>query len=355
MTLAEVLRRSGYSTAGFVSNVYVNSIFGFAQGFDVYDDEHDDYSRQVAKIKRRAEETTRRAFRWLEEEVEEPFFLFVHYNDPHWPYNPPAPFGAEFVSGYRGELTPADTTGVVQQQGEPVTGLSDDDLAYIVGLYDGEIQYVDRHVGRLLKRIDAGDWERDLLVVFTSDHGEEFLDHGSTSHGYTLYEEQIQVPLIFRFEGHLKPRRIQTQVRLIDILPSILAAAGIDGTELILQGQSLLPLATGNSKEGPAFAYSEAAYVGDQKAIRARSGVKLIRDFAADVTRVFDLSSDPDERRDLWDAEATSQQNLVQGLQTWVEGNRDLASSAFAGDDASKRVVLDQEITDQLEALGYVQ
>jgi hypothetical protein len=113
LTLAEALRRNGYTTAGFVSNVYVNSIFGLAQGFDVYDDEHKGYSKNVAQVKRRAAETTRRVFRWLDDDVEEPFFLFVHYNDPHWPYNPPAPFGEEFVSGYEGDLTPAETTAIV--------------------------------------------------------------------------------------------------------------------------------------------------------------------------------------------------------------------------------------------------
>ena len=355
LTLAEVLRRSGYSTAGFVSNVYVNSIFGFAQGFDVYDDEHRKYSRDIASVKRRGGETTRRVFRWLKGGVQEPFFLFVHYNDPHWPYNPPEPFGAEFVSDYEGELTPAQTTAVVERQGMPVTGLSKSDLAYIVGLYDGEIQYVDHHVGRLLEKVDGAQLERDLLVVFVSDHGEEFLDHGATSHGYTLYEEQIRVPLILRYPGHLSAGRINAQVRLIDVLPTIVSVAGIDSTGLILQGQSLLPLATGASKKGAAFAHSEAAYVGRQKAIRARSGIKLIHDFAGDTTRVFDLSTDPGEKRDLWAPDRESHPGLLQDLQSWVNGNRELAKSAFAEEDASNEVVLDRETQDQLEALGYVQ
>jgi arylsulfatase A-like enzyme len=224
-----------------------------------------------------------------------------------------------------------------------------------VGLYDGEIQYVDHQIGRLVRKLDGTELERELLVVFTSDHGEEFLEHGSTSHGYTLYEEQIRVPLILRYPGHLSPRRVKAQVRLIDVLPTILAAAGIDTSGMILQGQSLLPLATGESSQGPDFAWAEAAYKGDQKAVRGRDGVKLIRDFAADTTQVFDLSTDPGERRDLWDTDSTSHAHLVTELHTWVDENRDLASSAFGGDDASKQVVLDQEITDQLEALGYVQ
>jgi arylsulfatase A-like enzyme len=350
-----VLRRNGYTTAGFVSNVYVNSIFGFAQGFHVYDDEHREYSRAVGSIKRRAEETTRRALHWLEEEVEEPFFLFVHYNDPHWPYNPPEPFGADFVSDYEGELTPAETSAIVERQGQPVTGLSESDLAYIVGLYDGEIQYVDHQIGRLLERLDRAELERELLVVFTSDHGEEFLDHGASSHGYSLYEEQIHVPLILRYPGSLPARRVPAPVRIIDILPTILSIAGVDTSELLLQGRSLLPLAYGDPKAKGDLVYSEATYTGQQKAIRTGTGVKLIHDFADGATRVFDLSADPGEHRDLWSTDAASHEHLLQELQSWTEGNRELANSAFGGDDASKRVVLDDEITDQLEALGYVQ
>jgi arylsulfatase A-like enzyme len=224
-----------------------------------------------------------------------------------------------------------------------------------VGLYDGEIRYVDHQVGQLLQKIGGAELGRDLLVVFTSDHGEEFLDHGSTSHGYTLYQEQLRVPLILRYPGHLSPRRIQAPVCLIDVLPTVLSVAGIDGSGLLAQGQSLLPLAKGESQQGPAFAYAEAAYKGDQKAIQVRSGIKLIHDFADDVSRVFDLSVDPGERRDLWDADAASHARLREDLDVWVDGNRELARSAFAEEDASKQVVLDQEIMDQLEALGYVQ
>src|SRR5205814_5298275 len=96
-TLAEVLREHGYRTAAFVSNVYMSAVFGFAQGFDTYEDGADDYAGDVMTAKRRAERTNALVSGWLAAGPPEPFFLFVHYNDPHWPYDPPAPFGKAWV------------------------------------------------------------------------------------------------------------------------------------------------------------------------------------------------------------------------------------------------------------------
>ena len=354
LTLAEILRRHGYRAAGFVSNIYVNSIFGFAQGFDVYDDEHAEYSKEVAKIKRRGAETNRRVFAWLDGKPPEPFFLFVHYNDAHWPYVPPAPYGEDFVKDYHGSLTPEKTTSVVETQGRPAKGLSKADLDYLVGLYDGEIQYLDSQVGRLLEKIDAHPRKRDLLLILTADHGEEFLDHGSTSHGYTLYEEMLHVPLIVHFPGHLRARRVAAPVRSIDVLPTILDLAGIDTDGISLQGGSLAPLARAETTRGPELAFSEAAYKGDQKAIRSRSGLKLIRDEEAGTTQLFDLAHDPHEREDLWSDKSRRDPQLLSALAAQEGSNTKLAQALSGGDGASKQVVLDEKTKRQLKALGYL-
>ena len=122
-----------------MSNAYLNSIFGFAQGFDHFDDDYADYNFEAGKVKRRAEVTNERVFEWLRSGLEEPFFLFVHYNDPHWPYEPPPPYGRSFITNYTGSLTPTKTREVVVTHREVPPPLSDQDLAYIIGLYDGEI------------------------------------------------------------------------------------------------------------------------------------------------------------------------------------------------------------------------
>src|SRR5204863_291338 len=125
--------------------------------------------------------------------------------DPHWPYDPPHPFGAEWTAGYTGALTPARSAVVVEREGRAPTALRPADVAYLEGLYDGELAYADRSLGELLDRFRSTRLERPLLVVITADHGEEFLDHGSTSHGYTLYDEQIHVPLVIVFPARLPP------------------------------------------------------------------------------------------------------------------------------------------------------
>ncbi|MDH3744068.1 MAG: sulfatase-like hydrolase/transferase [Acidobacteriota bacterium] len=356
VTLAEGLRRHGYQTAGFVSNIYVNSIFGFSQGFELYNDEHRGYSKEVDRAKRRAEDTNKYVFEWLDAEPKEPFFLLVHYNDPHWPYNPPPPFGEEYVAGYQGGLTPERSSAVVETQGKPITNLSDDDVAYLIGLYDGETAYVDTELGRVLAKVRSLGLDRPLLTVITSDHGEEFLDHGSASHGYTLYEEMIRVPLIFQYPGRLEPARVPAQVRLIDVLPSIFGLVGVpDGVPPGVQGQSLVPLLDGESAAGAQDAFSEATYAGDKKSIRTAQGLKLIYSFVADEAMLFDLNADPREQKSLVDGKSSPGEPLKQRLGAWIESNLAAGVALYGEDKPDQEVVLDEETRARLESLGYIQ
>ncbi len=355
LTLAEMLRRSGYQTAGFVSNVYVNSIFGFSQGFQVYDDDHEDYSKNVGGAKRRGNKTNANVFKWLDGGPTEPFFLFVHYNDVHWPYNPPAPYGEEWVADYEGELTPEKTTTVVERQGKQVDDLSPEDLAYLIGLYDGEIAYTDSLVASLLERVRGLDLERDLLIVVTSDHGEEFLEHGSTSHGYTLFEEQVHVPLIVHYPSRLKPLRVPAQVRHIDVLPTLLEWAGVEELPPGVQGQSLVALAEGRTTSGPGVAISEATYVGERKALRRADGLKLIRSLTGDPDQLFDLQKDPGEQENLLAAGEAPPDPLVDELADWLLTSKEIREGLFGDEGVPQEVVLDTQTRDQLEALGYIQ
>ena len=356
LTLAEVFRRNGYRTAGFVSNVYVNSIFGFSQGFELYNDEHEEYSKNVSGAKRRAQETNRHVFEWLDQKPEEPFFLLVHYNDCHWPYNPPAPFGRDYVAGYEGDLTPSRTTSIVETQGQPVKGLSDEDLAYLVGLYDGEIAYMDSQLGALLKKLGSLGLTRKLASVVTADHGEEFLDHGSASHGYTLYEEMIRVPLVFHYPGRLAPRRVEAQVRLIDVAPTLFALAAIE--EEIpsgMQGRNFLPLLQGKTASGIDEAFSEATYVGQKKALRTQNGLKLIYSFAQDKAMLFDLKADPGEKKSLLNGDPSKGEPLREHLDLWVQANQATRGVLYGAEGPDQEVVLDKETKERLEALGYIQ
>ncbi len=356
VTMAEILQRNGYSTAGFVSNMYVNSIFGFAQGFELYDDAHGDYSNDVAGAKRRGHETNARVFRWLEDPPAEPFFLLVHYNDAHWPYNPPAPHGADFVADYRGRVTPETTGLLLERSGRPVRDLSPDDWRYITGLYDGEVQFTDAVVGRLLEKLSRLSLERPLVTVITGDHGEELLDHGASSHGYTLFEESIRVPLILHAPGLLEPQRVSDQVRSIDLLPTLLDLAGIRRPQLI-QGRSLLALIRGE-EAGPEYAFSEATYgqgvVGRLQSVRTRDGRKLIVREAAPANPglLFDLRRDPAERTNRLAHDEP--RRLLAALETWRRANREVSRTLLQADPGSEEIVLDEETLRRLRALGYV-
>jgi len=353
-TLAEVFREAGYSTAGFVSNLYVNSIFGFAQGFDHFDDEYVDYNFDQGEVKRRAEVTNERIFKWLQTGLEEPFFLLVHYNDPHWPYEPPSPYGESFIADYNGSLTPAKTREIVVTHREVPPPVSDEDLAYIVGLYDGEIQYVDAHLGQLLEAVRELPTKRNLVTVLTADHGEEFLDHGAFNHGYTLYEEQTFVPFIVSAPARFDPRRVSQQVRLIDAAPTLLEIAGVDFKNTRFQGRSLVPLITGSGLE-PLDAFSEATNIGNQSAIRSTDSHKLIHSLIDPQWLLFDLGSDPGELNDLAAQRTERLRELAVRLEAWNEANRTLRKQINIAGTGVDTVVLDEEMQKGLEALGYIQ
>jgi len=352
-TLAELLRRAGYRTAGFVSNLYVNSIFGFAQGFDHFDDEHHDYEGDVSQVKRRAEETNARVFEWLRTELEEPFFLFVHYNDPHWPYDPPPPYGQDFVGGYRGPLTPTTTRDLVIERRSDALQVSAEDLAFVVGLYDGEIQYVDAQLGRLLDTISGLPLTREVVTVVTADHGEEFLDHGAFNHGYSLYEEQIRVPLVLSAPSILRPTRITQQVQLIDVAPTILELAGIGIPAGTQQGSSLLSLARG-AAHSTADAFSEATYIGEQSAIRSPEALKLVHAFANREWMLFDVGTDPSEQHDLVEDRSEDLRELTLRLEEWRRGNVAFRKRIIPAGSAMGSVVVDRANQDRLRALGYL-
>jgi arylsulfatase A-like enzyme/Flp pilus assembly protein TadD len=382
LTLAEVLRSHGYFTAGVVSNPYLDSRFGFAQGFDTYREPE----LAPASLLEPAETTNRSVFAWLDRERQEPFFLFVHYNDPHHPYEPPSPFDQKYVAGYEGTLIPSDTRSpesmvakmvakeLTEEDKEYLLGidpsetelkeawaekaleerLSEKDIEYLIGLYDGEIAYTDLQVGLLLEKVRSLQLDRDVLIVVTSDHGEEFFDHGWINHGRTLYDEQLRVPLIFHYPGALAAARIRAQVRIVDLMPTILELAEVPSIPDDLQGKSFVPLLRGEAKAKLGPAYSETTWEGKKKSLRTEAGLKLIQ--AEDAgPELFDLSEDPGEQKNLVEENPSRTQSLNRELELWVEANRQARARVHSESAILEEVVLDDRMKAQLEALGYVE
>jgi len=246
LTLAEVLREAGYATAGFVSAFPVTERFGLHQGFDTFDADFlrdpperlvaEDGSANTDRNQRRADATSDRALSWLRG-APEPFFLWLHYFDPHDPLMTPPP---AFVESFG-----------------PLGGSEHEMLR---ALYDAEIAYMDRHLGRVLDALERRGALEEMVVVVIADHGEGLGDHDWWTHGI-LYQEQIRVPLIIRAPGRPAGRRVDALVRSIDVMPTVLELLGWPDAALPpTEGQSLVPLLDG-AADPQRLAYADSVNV----------------------------------------------------------------------------------------------
>jgi arylsulfatase A-like enzyme len=217
VTLTQILDRAGYATTGFASHDYLDETYGFARGFDLY----------VNRPEQSAEAVSDQAVAWLEAHHEEPFFLFLHYFDPHVDYAPPGDYARAFGSDDAGRSF--GEYGFVQQFEDPRTPLPDDVARRIVALYDGEILYTDAQITRVIDTLRRQRRLDDTIVAVFSDHGEEFKEHGSFGHGATLYAEVTRIPLIFRYPQRIPARtRVRSPLSLTDLPALIALLAGLD-------------------------------------------------------------------------------------------------------------------------------
>jgi arylsulfatase A-like enzyme len=294
---AEIFRDAGYRTGGFVASWFVSRRYGFDRGFERFEDFEQTGEKNV-KEKILAWQVVDEASAWLRENGGEPFFLFVHLYDPHWNFNPPPEHAAPFDSGYRGPRPKYRKYHYYLEHPLPP-----DLLAHEISLYDGEIHYTDAELRRLhgvLEEIGVAD---DVLILVTADHGEEFFEHGSWGHAHTLYDELMRVPLIVTGPGLAAGARRSGQVRHVDVLPTLLEAAGLAVPER-LHGRSFGPLlreAAGESGAGedrgrPAFMES-SRFASNLIGVR-RPDRKVIADLNENRTLLFDLVADPGEQID---------------------------------------------------------
>jgi len=319
-TLARVMQGHGYLTEAIVTNPYLSMHFGLEQGFDGYEQltlEKEIFdvlgATVVIRASRaafpgfipdaRASSVTDRAIGWLGRHRAEKFLLWVHYIDPHAPYvDPQAGAGTSF----RGD------TLLHSRGGQPVNGdvglidiarlragevhLSVDERAELVRLYEAEVRYVDRQVGRLLGEFERLGLADDTIVVVLSDHGEEFWDHGGIEHGHTLYDELVRVPLVLRGPALPQGARVSGLVRLIDVAPTLLDLLGLPALQGV-QGTSLLSRLRGERAE-PLVAVSESLLFADDATGVRTDELKYIRR-ADGREEVYDLRTDALERHDL--------------------------------------------------------
>jgi arylsulfatase A-like enzyme len=334
--LQEVLARHGYATAAVVSHSFCSERWGFAQGFDLFDESNVRGHDAVV-----GEAVTDRALELLDRLEDRPFFLFLHYFDPHVAYieHP----GFTFRDG-----TGAPYDGPIRSgmKFKTVSGLRLDaaDHAEMRRLYDSEVAFTDHHIGRLLERLD-----RETVIVVTADHGEEFDDHGRLGHAKTLYDELIRVPLILACpqSGASVPgcdarRVVDRPVGLLDVAPTLLRIAGVPAPEGF-EGRSLLDEPAG----APRPVFSETSRHSVLRSV-VLGRHKLILDAGTGKGMLFDLIDDPGERTDLASRETGKAQELMRLLEGWTVANR-------PGAGGTGEIALTPAERERLAALGYLE
>lgn len=332
-SLAGALRSLGYDTAAFIGNPTLDKSLGFANGFDTYVLPE---SLVAGLEKDHADRITTRALKWLRDSPHrKPFFIYAHYLDPHDPYdNPEVVDGrAPFESGTTSTLGGRDVHGVFLGKiplRDPAA-----DVAHLSALYDTEIHYFDRSLRWLLAAFE-GERLGDTLFVLTADHGEELYDHGGWKHGRTLYQEQLRVPMIWRWDGRLPAgTRVAGPVRLLDVAPTLLEAAGASAPAS-WQGRSLLPLLAGERRSRRPLIFAQHLADGPPRAALVGRRWKLIlfdrrRQFVPggeleailyhqelgrlQRVELYDLEHDPGEHRNL----AVERPDLVAALAPQLE------------------------------------
>jgi arylsulfatase A-like enzyme/Flp pilus assembly protein TadD len=313
-TLPEALKEDGLKTAAFVSSFTVDSRFGLDQGFDVYDDQlSPDQTFKALNSERKADKVFASFSRWLDENKVHPFFVWIHFFDPHLPYDPPSPYREQFP----------------------------DDL------YDGEIAYMDFYVGKILDKLKEKDLFGNTLIVLAGDHGEAFGEKQEKGHGVFIYESTVRVPLIFFAESRLpKGEVLDARVRLIDIMPSILDMLG-GSLPQDMQGTSLLPFIEGKKKDDLS-SYIETYYPRENFGWSELVGLidggwKYIR---APKEELYNLEQDPREEENL----AQRETEIVREKRDKLE---DIIQNSISPRAASRRN-LSAEEKERLRSLGYI-
>lgn len=311
---AEDFRQAGYRTAAFVSAFPLDRRFGFDRGFETYDDHlpKGNDARRTPYVERFADATTDAALRWLEAPPgtpAQPFFLWVHYYDPHAPYEPPGEFSVRFRTAP----------------------------------YDGEVAFADQQLGRLLHALETQGLLGRTLVLAMSDHGEGLGEHGEGTHGLFVYDSTLKVPFIVAGPGIGGGRVARTVARGIDVLPSLLDYAGLEPRPEI-EGRSLRPAIEGREMSD-APAYAETLYPQREFGWAPLFAWRTARHKMIEAPRpeLYDLEKDPGETANRAGSENARLAEMRQKLEVVLSRTAPAASAE-----------VDPESAEMLRALGYV-
>ncbi len=379
VTLAEALESEGYATAAFSSQGLLVPRWGFGQGFRLFENvgapirwEITFFGKLLHRLGVRrvsrshdAKAVTDDALRWLDRNGEEPFFLWLHYLDPHFPYFPPEKYRTMFDSG-PGPGPLVDRRWPDGRRKIFFLDLDEREIRKNIDLYDAEIRYNDDQIGRLIDLLEEKGIRGRTMVVVTSDHGESLGEHGLYfAHTHFLYEPSMAVPLVFSWPAVIREgTRVRRLVRTIDLMPTVLDLAGAAVPESV-EGTSFAPLLRGDGPIEPRLAFGEngRTIVGCLEEKNPRWMVEgdggrwrmvrnddykliLIPHEGENRFELYDLRADTLEANDI----ATERPALVDSLKTFL---LDWIGSGTAESTVEQEI--DEETMRALEALGYIQ
>lgn len=348
LTLGEIYQGEGFETASFLANGYVSRAFGFDQGWDHYTN----YIRERRNTD--CSNVFREAGAWIEDHRDERFFVYIQTIDPHVPYDPPDRYLDMYdPDPYNGPIRNRNNHLLLEDVKRGRATFSERDKVRLEALHDAEISDHDEHFGAFLARLDELGLTESTLFVITSDHGEEFEEHGSWGHGHSVYQELLHVPLLMRWPGTGRAgARVPEVVSTMDIGPTVLEASGVD-IPAVFEGRSLVGFLRGDPPPGPHVAFSD--FQENRRVIRALDYKLILRSSLTYV--LFDLGRDPAERNELGARDlpiamrylrTMSGQFLgAQDRSRWLEGG----GAAVAHDGGE---TMTEELCRQLVALGYM-
>lgn len=354
-SFAEVLKQHGYQTAGIHSNPYLSSALHYNRGFDTFIDEASYMSAKgpwlfrvgLNKLQRMiksspyltSEEINRRAISWLKT-VDPPFFLWVHYMEPHGPFINKD--GINFISKIRGER-------LWRKAISNPKSINDEEYNRLLEGYKKNIKYLDYNLGKFVKELSNMELFNDTIFIITSDHGTEFREHGDFGHGSKLYDELISIPLIIRYPK-CKPMEITTPVRAIDIAPTVLDILKINPIQEFL-GSTLLPIIDGKDN-GDMHVISEVIPPSKKevKLISVRTKKwKYILDNLRNRVELYNLNEDPKERINLANKKQNIRMRFEKILKKHIEKEKDFEIKFL-----EQKNFEDESIMERLKHLGYL-
>lgn len=344
LTLAELLSAQGILSGAFVANSVAGRLFGFERGFSDFEEVWTTLGSSGSVFRQAVPP-------WLARNRDRRFFAYVHFREPHFPYDPEPPFDTRF--GPEGPIAKAARRDNAYwkevNQGQRPFG--DEEREHLVRLYDGNLAFADQEIGALRRTLEAeGLWERTVVIV-AADHGEELFEHGWVGHNVHLFEPSVHVPLVVRFPraAGQAGRRVSALADLLDVAPTVADIFGVlgkGGSDREFQGRSLLPLVAG--ARGKPAVLSRTVWDRPRYALRDERW-KLCYDTRSGEQQLYDLDSDPGETTDVSRREPLRTAYYREALHHWT---LELARRGPAGAAAA---VLSCEQCENLRALGYIQ